>query len=501
MVKASTVALATVSTLALVGIGYALYFDQKRRNDPAFRRKLRKERKKLVKAAKTKEEIDKSEAVNSINAALDAISNETFPVSVEEKEKYFMEQVAKGETLFAQGEAGFQDAAICFFRALKVYPSPVELVMIYQKTVPEPVFNLVMAMMSLDVKRKQERYYEVFPPAEMNVKIGEISTGKTEDGKQVIRRALVADKDFSAGDILFEEDPVVSGLLPKLEGQDFCNFCLKQISSGEAVHCKNCDTVVFCSSTCHKTAADQYHQYLCPGKDDIDTKEHAFLDYASENNVKYPTMIARFLATMVYEETTKTPTGKDDEYNTWDHIERLRYLEVQASDKEKKEIELLKGLLGPKVPGIDEFVTEERYLTLKGKLLYNAYGVQTIATGDKEFEASSEDCRELPNGKSVGTALYRAASYLYKASSPNIKVTFPSRTHRLTVTATKAISKGDELTVSYNEDIKKSDVKEPEEEKNDEAVEIDVEQVEIEQTQDGGIEATITQETIVVSKE
>jgi hypothetical protein len=31
---------------------------------------------------------------------------------------------------------------MCFFRALRVYPSPVELIMIYQQTVPEPIFKV-----------------------------------------------------------------------------------------------------------------------------------------------------------------------------------------------------------------------------------------------------------------------------------------------------------------------------------------------------------------------
>lgn len=33
-------------------------------------------------------------------------------------------------------------AALCFYRALRVYPSPVELIVIYQKTVPEDVFKV-----------------------------------------------------------------------------------------------------------------------------------------------------------------------------------------------------------------------------------------------------------------------------------------------------------------------------------------------------------------------
>lgn len=71
-----------------------------------------------------------------------------------------MQQVNMGETLCAQGTSARHHsfttllttrstgpaftltAAMCFFRALRVYPSPVELLMIYQQTVPEPVFKV-----------------------------------------------------------------------------------------------------------------------------------------------------------------------------------------------------------------------------------------------------------------------------------------------------------------------------------------------------------------------
>lgn len=40
------------------------------------------------------------------------------------------------------GPAFHLAAALSFYRALRVYPSPVELIVIYQKTVPEPVFKV-----------------------------------------------------------------------------------------------------------------------------------------------------------------------------------------------------------------------------------------------------------------------------------------------------------------------------------------------------------------------
>ena len=40
------------------------------------------------------------------------------------------------------GPTSYLPSALAFYRALRVYPSPVELIMIYQKTVPQPIFNV-----------------------------------------------------------------------------------------------------------------------------------------------------------------------------------------------------------------------------------------------------------------------------------------------------------------------------------------------------------------------
>jgi import receptor subunit TOM20 len=61
---------------------------------------------------------------------------EGFPTDVEEKEAYFMNEVAHGEQL-AQDGSDNVEAAFCFYKALKVYPQPGDLITIYDKTVPK----------------------------------------------------------------------------------------------------------------------------------------------------------------------------------------------------------------------------------------------------------------------------------------------------------------------------------------------------------------------------
>ena len=149
--KLTTVLSATASTFAVAAIGYAVYFDYKRRNDPMFRKKLRKQSKQSMKEAKRELKAAAQQETMMIEKAVrDAAEPGALPSGVQEKEAFFMEQVATGEALFAQGAAYHVPAAIAFFKALKVYPAPVELVMIYQKAVPKEVFDLIMKLVTRD---------------------------------------------------------------------------------------------------------------------------------------------------------------------------------------------------------------------------------------------------------------------------------------------------------------------------------------------------------------
>ena len=67
---------------------------------------------------------------------VDEANEEGFPKDSEETEQYFMTEVARGEQMCGDGSDPV-DAALCFYRALKVYPQPRELIGIYDKTVPK----------------------------------------------------------------------------------------------------------------------------------------------------------------------------------------------------------------------------------------------------------------------------------------------------------------------------------------------------------------------------
>ena len=78
---------------------YAVYFDHRRRTDPDFRKALKRESRRQARAAKEEAEAIGAKQREAIKAAVAEAKEEGFPTGVEEKEAYFMNEVARGETL------------------------------------------------------------------------------------------------------------------------------------------------------------------------------------------------------------------------------------------------------------------------------------------------------------------------------------------------------------------------------------------------------------------
>ncbi|KAB5593186.1 hypothetical protein CTheo_3349 [Ceratobasidium theobromae] len=86
-----------------------------------------------------------------LNEGLTKIRAEPLPSGSDQREKYFMECVSAGERMINEGPALEVPAALSFYRALRVYPAPLELITIYQKTLPSRIFALVIELTNLDV--------------------------------------------------------------------------------------------------------------------------------------------------------------------------------------------------------------------------------------------------------------------------------------------------------------------------------------------------------------
>lgn len=102
-IKTSTIVAISVGTVVTGLLAYAVYFDNKRRNDPEFRKALKKESKRTQRAAKEEAEHQGAEQKKAIRDAVAQANEEGFPKDPEEIEAYFMQEVAQGEGMVQKG--------------------------------------------------------------------------------------------------------------------------------------------------------------------------------------------------------------------------------------------------------------------------------------------------------------------------------------------------------------------------------------------------------------
>ncbi|KAI8804961.1 protein import receptor MAS20 [Cladochytrium replicatum] len=137
---------------ALFAVGYMIYFDQRRQRDPEFRKELRRRRLRAEKKYSLSIDQTKSIAVAEGLKAAGLSEDEPVPPTPEGREKYFLKHLQLGEDLMMRGESYFPAAAACFFRGLKVHGNPMQMMMMLQPAVPEPVFNMIMELLAEDMK-------------------------------------------------------------------------------------------------------------------------------------------------------------------------------------------------------------------------------------------------------------------------------------------------------------------------------------------------------------
>ncbi|KAH9927200.1 MAS20-domain-containing protein [Epithele typhae] len=507
----------TITAVTVLGglVAYAVWFDHRRRNDKDFRKKLRKDKKKVTKQTQQDQSASASvSGLGSINvspedikAQMVKIGSEEPPATPQQKEVYFMAQIEAGDQFVARGPLFFVDAAACFYRAFRVYPSPVEFIMMLQNQLPQPIFELFMQFVNADVSISHSEneheehaedvetsptrsgppsetssqewdqltdpgsYYEFFPGKAMNVAIESASSEEDKPPKKI----LVAKKDFNAGDVIYTETPMISALDADLEGKH-CAHCFKPVDEASLAS-PSMDTynVAFCSQTCRAKAHRQWYNFL-HGSDPIlpPSLRKARTAYATWLNgaddkppVKRAHVLAgRFLAKQVALETGKLLPGGaadleaelhriadgKDRYGVGDHMERLRFLEGSVTDQE---VDVLKNVLASALPGFENAMETGRHAMLIGKLSYNAIGI-TPDGGRDDKPAPTErpedqERTRTPHGTSrqLGAGLYLVSSYLAHSCDPSTRPVFAPGSTDLKLVATRPIKAGDELTIAW----------------------------------------------------
>lgn len=213
---------------------------------------------------------------------------------------------------------------------------------------------MLMLTKSIQMSLKQEKYYSLYPPAEMNVKLEtkEIPP-TTPGGKSLSRRVMVTRAAFKTGQVIYTEEAAVSVLNPHYDGE-FCHHCLKRLSETTNLNCTLCEKVKFCSKKCQDTAWSHYHQLLCEKRDHPEASN--YVEFLVKEKSTASLTIAKLIASSVAKEEKRVEEGakQEQEFGVFEHLERLKYLELKVEEREKKELDFVQQLLAKKLPGLQD---------------------------------------------------------------------------------------------------------------------------------------------------
>lgn len=146
----SRVVAIVAAVAAVSATSYVLYFDHQRRSNPTFRKDLKKRAKKEEKKVKLDKQMAQADKLQVIAKFLEEeLRKDPIPTDVNEKQSAFNVNIELGDRLVAAPGSELE-AAAKFYKALTVYPNPADLLGIYQKSLPENIYeNLVLMIAAL----------------------------------------------------------------------------------------------------------------------------------------------------------------------------------------------------------------------------------------------------------------------------------------------------------------------------------------------------------------
>jgi hypothetical protein len=317
---------------------------------------------------------------------------------------------------------------------------------------------------------------------------------------------IFATRDFVAGDVIFAENPLVSCQFPWNTscGYKACDYCLRPLETAEEnvrrllgrhdlvlphpeccvidkashVQCENC-MVEYCSLHCKDKALAQYHQIMClatrDGKSDHPL-EHLNETWKQMNYPPETSSILLFARILAMINQSKDKNAVLHQFSHFCHHTVTG--DAQISHKLlghnfKNQLEILREMLSSifDSPETHHWLTPDGFYSLVAMVGTNGQGVGSSPLAEWSKRAGQLD--NIPEEEKVeldafidklyddleeetggflnceGSALYSLQSKCNHSCEPNAEICFLHANTFLTLRATCAIAKGEEVCISY----------------------------------------------------
>ena len=193
----------------------------------------------------------------------------------------------------------------------------------------------------------------------------------------------------------------MSALDPDLQGKGVhCTHCMREISRDAAV-VPSSDRIfsVYCSEKCQMQCGTQSHDLLFSDKSPLPPEiavdlpqaaldrpktQDAFAEFWRQKSSSGMLLVARLVALQIIAELAKTlpqaahmsaelpELSVSGPYTVYDHLERLRFVDVNLPEGEYS---TFKSLLLATLPFLEDVHSDERHAMFRGKIAYNSIGI------------------------------------------------------------------------------------------------------------------------------
>jgi import receptor subunit TOM20 len=337
----------------------------------------------------------------------------------------------------------YRIAAVHFFKAIKACPSPVELIMILQKALPHSLYSLIVSLFTLDMRVAQNKYFTDFPSVEYKLKLIP-DDSEPESELPSLPHHLEAAETFTAGQTIFSEQPISSTLIPSLEGKGFCSSCLNKISGEPIASNVGFWRGTFCSEECRVNGEKGL---IDTGK--VENEYNKLFALSNTKDIQIPSQISRLLVRLFIEKEEQIANGTPDPaYSNMDHIERHSPARIDIDAALSKEASFLRDILSSKTPGVDQLITDEYYMMIKGRFLDGLILISAPEGVEVPETPVKEDIRKVSELPAIGSGFYIISSWILPSTeteTANVKLSFEG--DKVTVTALRDIAIGE--TIRY----------------------------------------------------
>ncbi|EPZ35570.1 hypothetical protein O9G_005136 [Rozella allomycis CSF55] len=441
MANWKTITGVTIFAAAAATIGYAAYFDYKRRNDPEYRANLAAEKKKAKKKLKSEEKAQKDAKKQTkkekerkgTEGILEISMEQIALMSQNERVEYLQRLLAIGETFAQMGPSKFMEAAEYIAKAVRLVPDAPNLLRMIEQTYGRDLSECVASKVSSETVFQLRTYLASLVPPNANV---ELSTDETvlsdlsEFKKLVV--TMHATKDIKQGELVYEEVPVVSVLCSDLDQSEYCFDTQMKLDKENAAQSPN--GRFYISEQVMKKSFDDYEKLMLPFNKENESVFGLPLDLA---------LTFKFLAKFSAPKLQMRMTN---------HLETMQFDQNLNFEEEISKIGDLSRFTDPKKnPDFAALLEPTTFLIVKGLVSGNMIGFSV----DDSPVRDATNAKELDNYLSVaapdlskvaGVGFYELSNFLAKDEFPNAKIEYTD-SHRIRIVADKDISVGDKISI------------------------------------------------------